>query len=208
MAYDVQTRATLLLRLRDQADDDSWSEFADIYTPLIFGYCQRRELKHADIADITQEVMRSISISLAKGQYDPEKGKFKAWLFTTVRNAISTHFRKLSRAPLTISETSLLDKINATPSAIEQQDWERDYQSQLLSWAIEKVRPEFADRIWRAFEATALEERSPEDVAIEINMTPNAIGVAKHRVLKRLKEKAQSVDTESWEQEMIQRSRT
>ena len=67
MAYDVQTRATLLLRLRDQADDDSWSEFADIYTPLIFGYCQRRELRHADIADITQEVMRSVSIALAKG---------------------------------------------------------------------------------------------------------------------------------------------
>ena len=129
-------------------------------------------------------------------------------MFTTVRNAISTHFRKLSRAPLTISETSLLDTIDTIPSTSEQQDWEHDYQTQLLSWAIEKVRPEFADRIWRAFEATALEERSPEEIAREINMSPNAIGVAKHRVLKRLKEKTQSIDIESWEQEMIQRNPT
>lgn len=184
-------------------DQESWAEFSEIYMPLIFGFCIKRGLKKTDAADIAQEVMRSVSLALKKGQYDPTRGKFRAWLFTTVRNAISTYYRKMARVPLTVAETTLLEHVNATPSEHEQQNWERDYQSQLLAWAIEKIRPEFADRIWRAFEATAIEDLSAKAISEEISMTPNAVWVARHRVMKRLKEKVLSIDEENWELEMI-----
>lgn len=205
-ADPLLTRQTLLLRLRDQADQESWGEFADIYTPLLYAYCQKRELRHADIADIVQEVMRSVSLALAKSQYDPARGKFKAWLFTTVRNAISSHFRKQSRRPLTVAETGLLDSMAASPSQAEEADWERDYQRQLLAWGVDQIRPEFAARIWRAFEATALEDLDPGDVAAELGMSKKAVAVAKYRVLKRLREKMCSIDADRWEQEMVKKS--
>ncbi|MEZ5304650.1 MAG: sigma-70 family RNA polymerase sigma factor [Verrucomicrobiales bacterium] len=203
MPDDHPTRQTLLLRLRDRADGRAWSEFVEIYTPLVFAYCQKREIGRPDAADICQEVMRSVSLAMGNFRYDPEKGRFRAWLFTAVRHAVGRHFRKLSSRPLSVSETRLLDALDREPDAGEAGEWERDYQRQLLAWALEKIRPEFAPRIWQVFEATALEERPPDEVAAETGMTRNAIAIAKHRVLARLRDKACSVDDGRWEQDLI-----
>ncbi len=199
------TRETLLLRLRDPADDASWREFAEIYTPLLYRYCQKREIKKQDSADIVQEVMRSVSLAMKGFEYDPQKGKFKGWLFTAVRNAIGKHFKKASKRPITAAETRMLQQIEDKPDEREIHDWEKDYRRELLGWAIEKIRSEFADRIWNAFEQTALHGREPGDVATETGMSKNAVTLAKFRVVKRLREKAQSVDAENWEAEMIEK---
>ena len=102
---EILTRETLLLRLRDQGDQVAWEEFVEIYTPLLYNYCKKRELAHADASDIVQDVMRSVSLAMENFEYDPKKGKFKGWLFTAVRNAISSHFRKKSRRPETVADT-------------------------------------------------------------------------------------------------------
>ncbi|MGJ8726423.1 MAG: RNA polymerase sigma factor [Roseibacillus sp.] len=204
MADELRTRETLLLRLRRPEDQESWAEFTEIYTPLLYGYCQKREISHADTADIIQDVMRSVSIAMEKFEYDPARGKFKGWLFTAVRHAVGKHFRKASRRPLSIAETAMLQSLDERVDNSQEEEWETDYQRQLLSWAVEKVKPEFNPRIWQAFEATALNERPPDEVAAEMGMTKNAIAVAKSRVLQRLREKVQSVDAEQWEQEMIE----
>ena len=96
-----------------------------------------------------------------------------------MRNAISTHFRKQSRRPVTASETLFLEKIESQPDEREQLDWERDYQRQLLAWAMEQIKGDFAEHVWQAFEQTALRGRDPSDVAAELDMSNNAIAVAK-----------------------------
>ena len=199
------TRHTLIHRLRDSADEASWAEFAKVYTPLLYSYCQKRELRHADIADIVQEVMRSVSLALAKNQYDPAKGKFRAWLFTTLRNTVFTHYRKRARVPLTPGETAVIEALDTEPTDTEHQEWEHDYQRQLIRWAMEKIKPELAPHVWRAFELTALEDKTPAEAAAETGMTKNAVGVAKHRVSARLREMVNSVDADEWEQEMVGR---
>jgi RNA polymerase sigma-70 factor (ECF subfamily) len=59
---------------------------------------------------------------------------------------------------------------------------------QLHRRAVEQVRGEFEERTWRAFWMTAVEGRSPADLAAELGMTPTAIRQAKSRVLRRLKQ--------------------
>ena len=201
----AKTRETLILRLRDPEDDSSWREFVEIYTPLLYGYCTNRGLKAADSADIVQDVMRSVSLAMHGFEYDPEKGKFKGWLFTATRNAISKHFKKQARRPVTASDTRMLLWIEQTPDDEEIDAWETDYQRKLLAWAMEKVKPQFAERIWRAFELTVVEGQDPGAVAEVIGMTRNAVAIAKCRVMQRLREKAASVDADRWEGEIIAR---
>jgi RNA polymerase sigma-70 factor (ECF subfamily) len=50
------------------------------------------------------------------------------------------------------------------------------------------VSGEFEERTWRAFWSTAIEGRSPVDLAGELGMTPAAIRQAESRVLRRLKQ--------------------
>lgn len=202
---ELHTRETLLIRLRDSADDSSWAEFVEIYTPLLYGFCRKRELKHADTADIVQNVMRSVSLAMKGFEYDRTKGSFKGWLFTALRNAINSHYRKQASRPITAHETSMLERIETTPDPREVDDWEKDYRGQLLAWAIEKIQPEFSERIWNIFEQTALHDRRNLEVANETGMSENAIAVAKHRVIKRLREKIEAIDAERWEEEMILR---
>src|SRR5436190_1008328 len=50
------TRLSLLGRVRDLADGESWREFHAIYQPLICGYLRGLGLKEPDAHDLTQEV--------------------------------------------------------------------------------------------------------------------------------------------------------
>ena len=81
--------------------------------------------------------------------------------------------------------------------------WEDDYRRRLLAWAMEKVRPEFGERAWSAFEETAVRGRDYDEVAAELGMSNNALAVARHRIIKRIRTRAQSVDAEDWEGELL-----
>jgi len=199
----LPTRETLILRLRDPEDNASWTEFAEIYTPLLYAYCTKRGIRKVDAADIVQDVMRPVGLAMRSFEYDPEMEKFKAWLFTAIRHAIGRHFKNLKRRPLTAPDSQFIEMLESTPEESEQVDWERDYQRELLKRPLDKMKPEFADRIWNAFQQTAIHGRKPADVADEIGITKNAVAIAKFRVTKRLKEKAESVDAERWEGEVI-----
>lgn len=198
----LPTRETLILRLRDREDQRAWEEFAEIYTPLLCGFCRKRGLAPEDLADVVQEVMRSVSLAMGDFRYDPEKGKFKAWLFTAVRRAVYRHFRKQARRPVPATETQLVHGLDRDPAGGEEVEWDRDYRRRLLAWAMEKVKPEFSERIWRAFELTAVQDKSIGEAAEEIGMTRNAVSIAKSRVISRLREKARSVDEDQWEAEL------
>jgi RNA polymerase sigma-70 factor (ECF subfamily) len=54
--------------------------------------------------------------------------------------------------------------------------------------AMELIRTEFEEQTWRAFLRVTVEGQSPRDVAVDLGMTPNAVYIAKSRVLCRLRE--------------------
>jgi RNA polymerase sigma-70 factor (ECF subfamily) len=55
---------------------------------------------------------------------------------------------------------------------------------------MELVRPEFANRTWTAFRRVALDGAPARVVAAELGTTPNAVLIARSRVLARLREEA------------------
>lgn len=55
------TRLSLLVRLCDARDDGAWSQFVDIYAPLVYGYARKHGLQDADAADLTQDVLQAVS---------------------------------------------------------------------------------------------------------------------------------------------------
>jgi RNA polymerase sigma-70 factor (ECF subfamily) len=54
--------------------------------------------------------------------------------------------------------------------------------------ALELVRGQVEEQTWQAFWLTAMEGQSPVDVAAGLGVSPNAVGMSKSRVLRRLKE--------------------
>src|SRR5947208_15603309 len=82
------TRASLLLRLRQPSDQAAWSEFDGIYRSLLMRFVQAKGLGHADAEDVVQYCLTTVQQRIGVFEYDPDKGRFKNWLFTVASNRI------------------------------------------------------------------------------------------------------------------------
>ncbi len=192
MGTSPSTRPSLLVRVRDAADREAWLQFVEIYAPLVYQFARQRGLQDADAADLTQDVLQAVSGAMARLVYDPRRGTFRGWLFTVARNKLHTFLARQKRH----AATQELSEEHPAPDADEAALWEREYEQRLFDWAAAQVRPGFQESTWRAFWQTAVEGRSPTDVAGQLGLSVGAVYIAKSRVLARLKEQIQRLQEE------------
>ena len=116
---------------------------------------------------------------------------FRGWLHRITDNKVRDHLRKLGREPGGEGGTEAQMRLASLPESLppEGDDSIAEHEDvALLRAAVDLIRGEFEARTWQAFWLTAVEARSPAEVAAELDMTPGAVRVAKSRVLKRLRE--------------------
>ncbi len=183
------TRASLLIQLREGANDGAWREFTSLYGPVIYGFARKRGLQDADAADLMQDVLRSVSAAIGHLDYDRSRGTFRGWLFTITRNKIFNFLAARRIRPQGSGDTTTNRLLASHPDASEgSDDWEVEYQRRLAALAMERIKGEFQANTWRAFWLTAVDGVAVADVAQQLGMSPGAIYVAKSRVLARLKD--------------------
>lgn len=192
------TRQTLLVRLREEGDDRSWSEFVEIYTPMLYHFFLGRGLQDADAADLGQEVMRSVARAMAGFEYDPEKGTFRSWLYAIARNKLNDFFNKRSRQPQGSGRTTVMNLVENTEANDRslEDHFELEHRRRLYEWASAKVRPSYASHNWEAFERVALHQEDAITVAKDLGLSVGAVYVAKSRITSRLRETIESIDGE------------
>src|SRR6266404_4758915 len=97
--YDsLPTRRSLLSRLRDLGDSDSWRTFFDTYWRLIYNLARKSGLSDTEAQDVVQETIIAVARKMPGFRYDPAKGSFKQWLLLITRRRIQDHFRRLYRS--------------------------------------------------------------------------------------------------------------
>jgi RNA polymerase sigma-70 factor (ECF subfamily) len=192
-----QTRASLLVQLRDGGNHAAWQEFIRLYGPVVYGFARKRGLQDADAADLMQEVMRSVSAAIGRLDYDRNQGTFRGWLFTIARNKVFNFLsaRRIRPQGTGDSTTNRLLEEHADEDD-GSQAWETEYQRRLAALAMERVKGEFQETTWRAFWLTAVEARPVAEISRHVGLSPGAIYVAKSRVLARLKEEVESMRQE------------
>ncbi len=198
MDNETATSPSLLIRIRDRADHVAWSQFVDVYQPLIHGFARKHGLQEADAADLTQDVLRAVAISVCGLDYDPRRGTFRGWLFTVVRNKLRDFLEVRRRQVQGTGDTAVQQSLNALPTPPDgpENDWEQDYQSRVFTWATEQVRNAVQETTWQAFWQTAVEGKSGQEVARSLGLSVAAVYLAKSRVMTRLKEKVRELHGE------------
>jgi RNA polymerase sigma-70 factor (ECF subfamily) len=184
------TSRSLLGRIK--ADDTAaWDRLIGLYAPLVYRWCRRWDLPEQEIADVLQDVFQAVATHIASFRKEKEGDTFRGWLRTIAQNKVRDHFRKVGREPGGAGGTDAQIRfamLPATESPDEGQPGEEPVDRGVVGRALDLIRVEFEDRTWRAFWLTAVEDRVPKEVAVELGMSPGAVRVAKSRVLRRLRE--------------------
>lgn len=190
------TRQSLLLRIRNERDADSWSHFVTAYAPLVQGFLRKRGLQDADAADLTQEVLARVATAIKGFEYDPAKGSFRGWLFTIVENCHRRFAAQQRPGQRGSGDSGIFHELSQHAAESDVEEWDRHYQRHLLERAAQDVRGDFQPATWRAFWETAVEGRAPQDVAAELGMSIASVYMAKHRITGRLRQHVQYLDGE------------
>ena len=70
----IPTRRSLLSRLEDWDDQESWREFFNTYWKLIYGVALRAGLSDAEAQDVVQDTVVAVARKMQDFRYDPGRG--------------------------------------------------------------------------------------------------------------------------------------
>jgi RNA polymerase sigma factor (sigma-70 family) len=185
-----ETRPSLLLRLRDARNQQAWTEFLEIYEPLITRLIRRRGIQEADVGEVTQEVLLAVASSIHRWESDPERGSFRGWLATIARNLVVNFLIRQSRHPRGSGDSQFKRWLEDQPSPEGEMSalFDLERKRQTFRWASDHIRSEFRETTWQAFWLTAVENKDIHDVARELGVTVGVVYVSRSRVMKRLRE--------------------
>jgi RNA polymerase sigma-70 factor (ECF subfamily) len=180
------TPPSLLQRLRQPHDPAAWDWFVRLYTPLLFSWARRSGLQEPDAADLVQEVFTLLLRKLPEFRYE-EGGSFRGWLHTVLRNKHRELLRRRDPA------AGSADKLDDVAAPADDPLVEEDYRHEVLRRALALLRPDFEPATWAAFHQTVVLGRPTQEVAAELGVSPNAVRIARCRVLRRVRQELEGL---------------
>jgi RNA polymerase sigma factor (sigma-70 family) len=186
----IPTRASLLARIKNLEDHESWQDFFDTYWKLIRGVCLKRGLTATEAQDVVQETMCAAMKHMPSFNYDRTVGTFKAWLLTMVRWRIGDQFRKRGTiknmaANARVDTLEVLDKIPDNHDFEEV--WNAQWEQALFEAAVMKTRRKVDPQKFQIFDLLVKQRLSPAKVAEEFHVSVGQVYLVKHRVTEEIK---------------------
>ena len=183
----METRVTLLAKLKDQHDQAAWLDFSNYYKPYLYAVLNRMSIDHHDSEDIIQTVLLLVWEKLPDFVYDPGKGHFRSWLCTVTKNKVKEYLRKKTHQLIDLDESKRdkarieLDKVNLPDvEQIALQEW----QNHITDLAWKAIEEQFSEQMCQIF-LRITEGENTQELADELGMPLNTIHVYKRRVEKQ-----------------------
>jgi RNA polymerase sigma factor (sigma-70 family) len=201
------TRQSLLSRLRDLDDCESWRTFFDLYWRLIYNLARRAGLDDSSAQDIVQETVIAVARKMPGFQYDPQRGSFKRWLLTITGRRISDHLRKTYRNPGRADMP--LEQLEADDTCAEAEIdpgtrdlaavWEEEWQRAMFDAAVARVRRESNPKHFQVFDYCVLKGWPVSRVAATLDLNAAQVYMAKHRLSRAIRRAVQELSRETRE---------
>jgi RNA polymerase sigma-70 factor (ECF subfamily) len=190
----LQTRASLLARLKNWEDADSWQDFANTYERLIYTTGLRSGLSDSEAKDVLQEVLVCVAKTIDDFKSDPARGRFKGWLLNLTRWRIADQLRK---RPVGVSQAARTRAADDTPTIERIPDgavdvltgiWESEWRQSLLEAAVARLRRRTKPKQFQMFELYGLRNWPGTKVAKELGVRLGQVYLVNHRLRKLLQE--------------------
>lgn len=184
----LQTRRTLLVRLKNLDDQDSWREFYDAYARLIYSVAIKAGLSDDEAREALQETIIAVARNIGGFEYDRKKGTFKSWLLHTARWRINDQLRRRrpgarsSRDRDQTARTSTIERIPDPAAPALESIWEEEWEKRILEAAIERVKRQIKAKQYQIFDLYVIKQWPVQKVAQTLRVNVGQVYLAKFRV--------------------------
>jgi RNA polymerase sigma-70 factor (ECF subfamily) len=220
----IQTRPSLLGRVKSGADSESWNEFYRIYARLVHDFAIQAGLNDAEADDIVQETFIGISRHLPEYRYDPKVCRFKTWLLNQTSWRIKDQLKRHRRAegiagvgPATVGsspapcgdDSTRTDAIHRVPDpGATDLDalFETQWREKLFAAALERVKEKFTLKQFQVFDLLVLKEWAATEVAQSLGITVANVYVTRHRISAAVKKEVRRLESQ-FEQSLQSKSK-
>ena len=198
------TRRTLLSRLRNLDDQESWRTFFNLYWRLLYNVARKSGLDDGGAQEIVQDTVIAVARKMPEFRYDPARGTFRQWLLRITRRRIIDHLRRIYRQPpraevapesLDEDEAHAAAIIDQSASAIDAA-WNEEWEKSTFDAALARVRAEINPRHFQVFDYCVLKDWPASKVAATLGLNAAQVYLAKHRVAKAMKHAVRCINDE------------
>lgn len=198
----IQTRPSLLKRLKAGDDAESWEEFNRVYGKLARDFAIQAGLTDTEADEVMQETVIAVARHLPGYHYDPKVCHFKSWLLNQASWRIKDQIKKRARARQCASgarpggtresgtNTGRTPTINRVPDpnstdldALFEIEWRKN----LLDTALERLKGRFTAKQVQMFDLNVTREWPAGEVARALGVSVASVYVTKHRISAALK---------------------
>ena len=204
--YDsLRTRWSLLSRIKDWGDRESWREFFDTCQELIFNVARKAGLTETEAEEVVQETIITVAKKMPEFKTDPKAGSFKAWLLHTTRWEIGDQFRKRKpdqqrpgrdRGDETERGTATIERIPDPAALAPEETWEAAWQQNLFQLALKRVQETTRARHFQIFRLHVVHDTPAQKVARQLGVNVAQVYLVKHRLSGLLKKEVNKLQKE------------
>jgi RNA polymerase sigma factor (sigma-70 family) len=199
----VSTRYSLLSRLQDWGDDESWRVFFDTYWRLIYSVALKAGLTQSEAEEVVQETVICVAQNIQKFKRDRRLGSFKSWLCHLTRWRIADQLRK--RTGLLQGDGGggarkyqPLEDIPDLADETASLDWEQEWQSHLFKAAVQHVKQCVKEEQYQLFDLYVTRQWPIKRISQTLGVSPARIYLAKHRITRLLRKEVRRLERQ-WE---------
>ena len=198
------TRRTLLSRLRNLDDQESWRTFFNLYWRLLYNVARKSGLDDGGAQEIVQDTVIAVARKMPEFRYDPARGTFRQWLLRMTRRRIIDHLRRIYRQPpraevapesLDEDEAHAAAIIDQSASAIDAA-WNEEWEKSTFDAALARVRAASNPKHFQVFDYCVLKEWPASKVAATLGLNAAQVYLAKHRVAQAMKRAVRRINDE------------
>jgi RNA polymerase sigma-70 factor (ECF subfamily) len=190
----VQTSWTLVGRIKNVQDQESWTRFYDLYKGLILGVSMKAGLAKEEAEDVLQATMLSVNRNIGEFEADPKRGSFSAWLLQLTRWRIHDQLDK--RLPRGSGQGNVPTATGVTPTVERVPDsrtidlealCDAEWKQRLMQQALRELQLQVKAEHYQIFHLVELEQKPVAEVAAALGRNRAQVYVVKHRVSLALK---------------------
>jgi RNA polymerase sigma factor (sigma-70 family) len=199
------TRSSLLHRVKDTTDHQSWQEFNDLYSKLILGFALKAGLTEDEAREVVQDTLIAAAKNLPEFSYNPKVCSFKTWLLNLSNWRVKDQLRKRQApaAPHQTPRTRRSEDEGTRTATIElvadsagdplEAIWDKEWKMIIWEAALGRVKAQLDLKQWQIFDLYVLKEWPVREVSQALGVSIGRVYLAKHRISALVKREVKRI---------------